>query len=156
MSDEKDKNILGGAAGLDRRNFMTASLAVGFGALLANFGVASMALFSPFRDSKPQPVPVEAAKIPTRGYLSVNYGNGSAFVGRDKSGGYIAFNGTCPHMSCQVRWTEEKNRFACPCHEGFFDADGNVISGPARTPMEKLPFVIDGNMVVVGKEAEKA
>lgn len=136
----------------DRREFMTWSLAAGFGALLANFGVASYSLFSPMRSAaKAVPVPVDMSLIPEKGFFSVNYGSVGAYVGKGADGNLLVLSGGCPHMGCRLRWIEDSDKFACPCHEGFFDSEGNVISGPVRTPMAGLPYTVEEGVLIVGK-----
>jgi Rieske Fe-S protein len=34
-----------------------------------------------------------------------------------------------------VRWEEEEDVYVCPCHDGLFDIDGNVIAGPPPEPL---------------------
>lgn len=61
----------------------------------------------------------------------------------------------CPHEGCEVNWEQETNRFACPCHESFFAADGSRISGPTPRGLDPLPMrVQDGKLQVqyVAKE----
>jgi Rieske Fe-S protein len=56
---------------------------------------------------------------------------------------------TCPHEGCEVLWDSQRNRFACPCHESFFAADGEKISGPAPHGLHQLPSrVQDGKLQV--------
>jgi Rieske Fe-S protein len=55
----------------------------------------------------------------------------------------------CPHEGCEVMWEESQNRFACPCHESYFAADGSRVSGPARRGLDALPSrVQDGKLQV--------
>jgi Rieske Fe-S protein len=61
----------------------------------------------------------------------------------------------CPHEGCEVAWEQNANRFACPCHESYFAADGARISGPAARGLDALPArVQDGKLQVqyVSKE----
>jgi len=66
----------------------------------------------------------------------------------------------CPHEGCEVSWEQARNRFACPCHESFFTADGARISGPASRGLDALPTrVQDGKLQVqyrVGPEQDGA
>jgi Rieske Fe-S protein len=50
----------------------------------------------------------------------------------------VVFSASCTHLGCNVRWRSDEQRFACPCHKGFFDAEGNVVSGPPPKPLERL------------------
>jgi len=61
----------------------------------------------------------------------------------------------CPHEGCEVMWEQNQNRFACPCHESYFAADGSRISGPSPRGLDPLPMrVQDGKLQVqyVAKE----
>ena len=63
-----------------------------------------------------------------------------------------AFDSTCPHLGCRVRWEEEKQIFFCPCHRGVFDAEGVAISGPpaaAGQSLSKVPVEVDEKSGVV-------
>jgi len=59
----------------------------------------------------------------------------------------------CTHMGCRVRWAPERDRYECPCHEGRFDADGQVISGPALEPLRAMSVTIEGEVVLVEAKA---
>ena len=54
------------------------------------------------------------------------------------SGEFIALSAVCTHLGCNVRWRREESRFACPCHAGFYDPNGDVISGPPPRPLRRL------------------
>lgn len=45
------------------------------------------------------------------------------------------FSNVCTHLSCRVTWKTEKEEFICPCHDGIFDKQGAVVSGPPPDPM---------------------
>lgn len=48
---------------------------------------------------------------------------------------YIALSTRCTHLGCQVLWRNEDNVFYCPCHDGYFDAQGKVLKGPPPKPL---------------------
>lgn len=56
----------------------------------------------------------------------------------------------CTHMGCVVRWKPEERIYVCPCHDGRYDADGNVISGPPPGPLHRVTASIRGGRVVLG------
>ena len=63
--------------------------------------------------------------------------------------GNQVLSAVCPHEGCEVAWQQNTNRFACPCHESYFAADGSRISGPARRALDTLPArVQDGKLQV--------
>lgn len=50
---------------------------------------------------------------------------------------FIALSNICTHLACRVRWVADDERFFCPCHNGVYDKDGNVVSGPPPRPLDK-------------------
>ena len=60
------------------------------------------------------------------------------------------FVATCTHFDCTVDYDSEQNRIVCHCHEGYYDVEGKVISGPPPRPLPKLFCRIrsDGNLVI--------
>lgn len=63
---------------------------------------------------------------------------------------YTVLDATCTHLGCNVLWQEQAGRFACPCHGGFFDRAGQVISGPPPTPLQRLQTKIEnGNLLAL-------
>lgn len=54
-----------------------------------------------------------------------------------------AFDRRCTHFACLVDWIPDTVTFKCPCHQGRFDASGNVISGPPPRPLKQLKTRVD-------------
>jgi Rieske Fe-S protein len=59
----------------------------------------------------------------------------------------------CTHMGCQVKWRPERNEYRCPCHEGRYDARGNVIEGMPTGPLRRIPFEVTESAVVFPEPA---
>ena len=57
---------------------------------------------------------------------------------------FTIFDATCTHLGCSVRWKEEDNHFACPCHAGIFSREGEVLDGPPPRPLVKLETKLEG------------
>lgn len=59
--------------------------------------------------------------------------------------GLKAISTTCTHLGCKAYWEPENTRFFCPCHDGVFDVNGNVVSGPPPRPLDKYEVEVDEN-----------
>lgn len=59
-------------------------------------------------------------------------------------------SGVCTHIGCTTRWSEERNRFECPCHGSIFDENGAVKTGPAPKPLPwyEVSLAPDGRLFV--------
>ena len=49
----------------------------------------------------------------------------------------VALSGICTHVRCVLGWNGTSETFDCPCHKGSFDLNGNVLGGPARSPLSR-------------------
>lgn len=58
---------------------------------------------------------------------------------RSASGRLTLLSPVCTHMGCDVDWNEAESTWDCPCHGSRFKPTGEVLSGPAESPLEKLP-----------------
>jgi cytochrome b6-f complex iron-sulfur subunit len=135
-----------------RRDFM-ANIILGTGTVL---GLGSLAY--PFLEYLYPVVPpiklveVPAGKpddIPPDGVLLVQLPEGPVML--QKTDNEVrALSAICTHLGCTVQWHPEEKKFICPCHQGFYDFNGNVLSGPPPRPLEKLPVKLrDGQVFVL-------
>ena len=97
-----------------------------------------------------QRVTLQLADIPEGGakYFELN-GAAGVFV-KQKGGAVTVFSAVCTHLGCIVQWQKEKNQFLCPCHGGQFSLEGVVLAGPPPKPLQKLPFVLNGDSITIG------
>jgi glycine/D-amino acid oxidase-like deaminating enzyme/nitrite reductase/ring-hydroxylating ferredoxin subunit len=59
-------------------------------------------------------------------------------VYRDASGATMSRSATCTHMGCIVEWNDAERTWDCPCHGSRFKPNGDVISGPAESPLATI------------------
>ena len=65
--------------------------------------------------------------------------------GRD----YAVMSNICTHLACRVRWIEERQEFFCPCHNGVYDKQGNVLAGPPPRPLDRYEFHIENDDIFI-------
>ncbi len=56
-------------------------------------------------------------------------------VYRDTEGATHLRSATCTHMGCIVGWNAAERTWDCPCHGSRFKPNGEVLAGPATTPL---------------------
>ncbi|MBS4173095.1 FAD-dependent oxidoreductase [Bacillus sp. FJAT-49736] len=57
---------------------------------------------------------------------------------RDKEGKIHIVDTTCTHLGCEVEWNSGDRTWDCPCHGSRFSIHGDVMEGPAESPLEKI------------------
>lgn len=74
-------------------------------------------------------------------------------IGRDSAGVY-AMTLTCTHAGCDIgeMGTVSPQGLMCGCHGSRFDANGNVVRGPATTPLDHFAVTVDsaGDLTIHG------
>jgi Rieske Fe-S protein len=70
----------------------------------------------------------------------------------NRGGEIVVYDPRCTHLNCPYFWDKEKQWFQCPCHDGRFDINGEVIGGPVPRPLDRLEYEIDegGSILVSG------
>ena len=101
--------------------------------------------------SEPEKLMGTKGELESKGYLMVRF-NGSRAHARYIDGDLVVFSQICRHKKCTVRWDEMENAFYCPCHEGVYDAKGNVVSGPPEAPLRQLRHEWRGDSLIVLNE----
>ncbi len=92
-------------------------------------------------------LPLEA--VPPGSSYSFQYGGSPCLLVHREDERWSAFILVCTHLACTVNWNPEKKVFHCPCHDGLFDSEGNVISGPPPGPLERLKVEVKGDRAIV-------
>jgi len=58
---------------------------------------------------------------------------------RDATGALAVLSPVCTHLKCIVHWNAAEQSWDCPCHGSRFDVTGEVIEGPALSPLPRKP-----------------
>lgn len=56
---------------------------------------------------------------------------------RDAAGTLHAVAARCTHLGCVVQFNNAEKSWDCPCHASRFGLDGEVLCGPATSPLER-------------------
>lgn len=56
-------------------------------------------------------------------------------VSKDEDGTVTTRSAICPHLGCIVQWNEAETTWDCPCHGSRYAPDGEVLCGPATSPL---------------------
>jgi glycine/D-amino acid oxidase-like deaminating enzyme/nitrite reductase/ring-hydroxylating ferredoxin subunit len=65
----------------------------------------------------------------------IDSAGGKVAVYRNERGEVTKRSAVCTHMACIVGWNDAEKTWDCPCHGSRFKPDGQVISGPAESPL---------------------
>lgn len=94
------------------------------------------------------PTPVSFTRTKVNGWeKTVNsYG---VYVVKPAEGDPYVLSNICTHLSCRVTWKEDENIYFCPCHDGQFDIQGQVVDGPPPHPLKEYETKIeDGTLYI--------
>jgi Rieske Fe-S protein len=77
------------------------------------------------------------------GFAIVALGSERVIVFRDPQEKLRALSAKCTHEGCTVQYKADESIVWCACHNGRFDVDGRVLSGPPPRPL--APYKIAGS-----------
>jgi Rieske Fe-S protein len=96
-----------------------------------------------------EPLTVPLAMVPMGGRTRLDNGGRPVELQRTETG-ITARSLLCTHQGCKVSWHEDKQLYICPCHEGKYDANGEVVYGMPRKPLSVLAVTVKDGQVIVG------
>jgi len=71
------------------------------------------------------------------------------YVLTDNGRDYTAMSNVCTHLGCRVRWVEDRQEFFCPCHNGVFNKEGQVVDGPPPRPLDRFEVKLETDQLFV-------
>ena len=63
---------------------------------------------------------------------------------------FIAMSNICTHLGYRARWISDRQEFFCPCHNGVFDKQANVVSGPPPRPLDRYQVKVEEGGIFIG------
>jgi Rieske Fe-S protein len=156
---------MGNESDLNRRKFMEIGIYSISGTIAAISGVAltRFAIGPSFKKKRAKWIEIELENNPDDsggfervvleyetkdGWLTKN-ARTLAYVKRIKEDEVIAVSAGCTHLGCIVTWDEENKIFKCPCHDGRYDAEGKVISGPPPAPLQRHKTKVEDGRILL-------
>lgn len=124
-----------------RRSLLDAFVGTGFLSTILAMAYPIARYLIPPRSGEPATVSVVAAQAaaikPNTGTI-FKFGDLPGILIRTPEGELRAFSAVCTHLQCTVQYNTDTSQIWCACHNGFFDLNGNVVSGPPPRPLEQL------------------
>ena len=64
------------------------------------------------------------------------------------------YSNMCTHLSCRVTWRDDIDVYFCPCHDGRFNKEGEVVAGPPPEPLYDFETKVeDGTLFIMHMDA---
>lgn len=77
----------------------------------------------------------EVEALERKRFVIVPVAGKRVIVLRDREGRLRALDARCTHEGCTVQYVEGESVIWCACHNGRFDLEGRVLSGPPPRPL---------------------
>jgi len=74
-----------------------------------------------------------------KSFITENINVAGAFIGGKLNTPAASINTTCTHMGCELSWNTAEKSWDCPCHGSRFGANGDILEGPAVSPLKGQP-----------------
>lgn len=79
------------------------------------------------------------------------FGDSPAMLVKTPEGELKAFTAICTHLDCTVQYVKGKRHILCACHNGKYDLNGQVLSGPPPRPLEEFKVFEEGEDIIVSR-----
>ena len=139
-----------------RRGLMYWLLGGGFAASLASFLYPVIRFMNPPEVAEASVNEVTAGKTSEFGLNAgkiVKFGAKPVLLIRMSDTEWRAFSAVCTHLNCTVQYQDSRHQIWCACHNGYYDLNGKVVSGPPPRPLEEYAVRIRGDEVIIARRA---
>jgi Rieske Fe-S protein len=138
----------------ERRNLLRWLLGGGFTASIISFLYPAIKFMNPPAVPEASTNEVAAGKVqdlrPNAGKI-VKFGNRPALLVRVSETEWRAFSAVCTHLNCTVQYQDSTHQIWCACHNGFYDLNGRVVSGPPPKSLEQYTVHVRGDDLVISR-----
>lgn len=139
-------------SGEPRRSLIRWLLGSGFAISLTSFIYPVIRFLNPPPVSEAAVNEVVAGRVedlrPNSGKI-VRFGDNPVLLIRVNQTEWRALSAVCTHLSCIVQYQTERARIWCACHNGVYNLQGQVVSGPPPRPLELYAVHIREDEVVI-------
>ncbi len=85
-----------------------------------------------------KPFPFSFTRVQVNGWERTSTSHGGFVIRKSEDPqDVLILNSRCTHLACTVTWREDAQAFICPCHDGKFGKDGQVLGGPPPRPLDR-------------------
>lgn len=160
-SNPLSENCAGGAKagppnGEHRRTMLSWLLGGGALASIASFLYPVLRFLNPPLITEAAVNEVVAGKVqdlkPNSGKI-IKFGNKPALLVRVSDTEWKAFSAVCTHLNCTVQYRDSTEQIWCACHNGTYDLNGHVVSGPPPNPLVEYAVNLRGDEVIISRRA---
>jgi len=135
-----------------RRSLVRWLLGGGFAISLSSFIYPVIRFLNPPPVSEAAVNEAVAGKVedlrPNSGKI-VRFGDNPVLLIRVSQTEWRALSAVCTHLSCIVQYQPERARIWCACHNGVYNLQGQVVSGPPPRPLQPYAVHIREDEVVI-------
>jgi cytochrome b6-f complex iron-sulfur subunit len=138
----------------ERRSLLRWLLGSGFIASIVSFLYPAVKFMNPPEVPEASTNEVAAGKVqdlrPNTGKI-VKFGSRPALLVRVSDTEWRAFSAICTHLNCTVQFQDSTHQIWCACHNGLYDLNGRVVSGPPPKPLEQYTVHVRGDELVISR-----
>jgi cytochrome b6-f complex iron-sulfur subunit len=137
-----------------RRGFLNLLLGVGVVGWAGSILYPVLRYLRPLSETATGPLkltPEELTKIQKEHFVIARSGTRRAIV-FDVNGQLRALDAKCTHEGCTVQYVATDELILCACHNGKYDLDGRVLSGPPPRPLTQWAVSKEDDTVTITRE----
>lgn len=82
----------------------------------------------------------------------VKFGTRPVLLMRLGESEWKAYSAVCTHLNCTVQFDDTRRQIWCACHNGFYNLNGQVVSGPPPRPLEPFTVHVREQEIVIARQ----